>query len=844
MKHTILFLLLTAIAPFLSAQGVDGYQSLDAENPILFGGTYIVYQGDKIALNEKNFFVDGRLSAAETAKYPFAFNSVNNAMKHLTAGTEAEPMTIYLAPYVYWVDCPDDSVVRKPVSGEIPYGLKVKCSWLRLRGLTMKAENVVLASNRGQTQGAVGNFTMFHFEGDGLCVENLTMGNYCNIDLKYPLLPELNRVKRSSAIVQAQLAICDGDKIVARNVQFLSRLNSCPLVGGRRVLFDRCYFECTDDALCGTGVYLDCKLTLFSSKPFYRTQGAGAVFLNCDFDVLTKERQYLTKVGSPITIVDSRFTHHPGTLYVGWTQNPTDDLRSYQYNVLLNGRPLFINADKPWLTVDMTDKRILNAYRLLYNGKVIYNTYNLLRGEDEWDPMGVKEVVNAASKVSGVDYRNIPTMLRISPAHSEIESGVTITKLNAVVNRLGGFMQQNEPVAWAVTPEHKNLISINKVGNDSCEVNGRNENDATATVVVTAATSSGLESAAVITVMPRYLNAPKFTVLPKIVSQEKGRLRVDYALSLEGRADQSLITWYRCKDAGGNGAVAVAVSRLNHPERIYRLTPADVGYHIMVAVSPKHLRCHQGMAETYITHSPVSENSVMKGQEYYTDFQNFPTAYQPKVISGFWTVDGYKPLDTQAYNWEPDKMNSWLYGRGVDGAKGTGLLQAAKGARLLYTPVSGKYGDMSVTLNVDPCKTAGQGFGSATGQYLDIYIKFDTKMLTGYALRIIRTTKYDKAVDFVLMEYNNGVAKAISNPITSTCYRAGCTITLSVTGNQLAAHAETTAKPMELTSPEVKPIIDLHAEISPNTFGGTGVQHTGSVGASATMLRWMKVMWK
>ena len=46
---------------------------------------------------------------------------------------------------------------------------------------------------------------------------------------------------------------------------------------------------------------------------------------------------------------------------------------------------------------------------------------------------------------------------------------------------------------------------------------------------------------------------------------------------------------------------------------------------------------------------------------------------------------------------------------------------------------------MSLTLNVDPTKTAGQGFGSATGQYMDVCLKFDTRSLTGYGLRIIRT---------------------------------------------------------------------------------------------------------
>ena len=62
---------------------------------------------------------------------------------------------------------------------------------------------------------------------------------------------------------------------------------------------------------------------------------------------------------------------------------------------------------------------------------------------------------------------------------------------------------------------------------------------------------------------------------------------------------------------------------------------------------------------------------------------------------------------------------------------------------------------------------------------MDLYIKFDTRTLTGYALRIIRTTKYSNAVDFILMKYENGVAEAISQPVSSTCYRTNCTLTLT-----------------------------------------------------------------
>ena len=94
---------------------------------------------------------------------------------------------------------------------------------------------------------------MFDFWGDGLLVKDLTMGNFCNVDLEYPLKKELSRKKRMSAITQAHVAYCHGDKIVADNVHFISRLNMNPLNGAKRILFNKCHMESTDDALTGTG---------------------------------------------------------------------------------------------------------------------------------------------------------------------------------------------------------------------------------------------------------------------------------------------------------------------------------------------------------------------------------------------------------------------------------------------------------------------------------------------------------------------------------------------------------------------------------------------------------------
>ena len=149
---------------------------------------------------------------------------------------------------------------------------------------------------------------------------------------------------------------------------------------------------------------------------------------------------------------------------------------------------------------------------------------------------------------------------------------------------------------------------------------------------------------------------------------------------------------------------------------------------------------------------------------------------------------------------------------------------------------------MSLTLNVDPTKSAGQGFGSATGQYMDVCLKFDTRSLTGYGLRIIRTVKHAKAVDFLLVEYKNGIVTPLTAPVSATCYRTGCTIALVYDNGQLTARVETTTpKPADSTLPHV---VSLSAAVAPNSFGGIHIQHTGSCGESTTMFHRLNAVWE
>ncbi|MGD9931841.1 MAG: hypothetical protein AB7U05_17615 [Mangrovibacterium sp.] len=814
---------------------------------LVFEGSSITYQGEKIQLGPNAFFIDGQLSDEEAASYPFVFNSINEAAKHLTDGTEASPMVLYIAPWVYWIDDPDDPEVRVPQEGSsTPFGLEIDCQWLKFYGLSDNPYHVILAANRGQTIGAKGNFTSFNFKGDGLTAENITFGNYCNTDLDYPLNPNLNRKKRSSAIVQGQLAFSNGDKVLARNCNFISRLNTGPFWGSKRTLFERCHFESTDDALNGSAVYLNCTFDFYSSKPFGHTVGTGAVFLNSDIRVLTRGPQYLVKGSGPVTLVDTRFQ---GDLvdYLGWRDLPATEARYYQYQVSLNGDSVFMDRDNTFATIDMHGKEVLDAYRIMHNNSLIYNTWNLLRGDDDWDPVNVKELIRKAEAESGKNYSSLPTMLQVNPTKQKLETGKDSLLLTATAYRFGNFGLKGENMNWSLAPEYKDLVKLEGQEDGTCLVIPINHRDETKEVVIIASTDAGLESAATLTVAPSFIPAPAFLEKPVISKDKKGHLAVNYTLDMQ-YDDQSLISWYRCRDARGTHPIEIAVSRFNTPLKTYQLSAGDIGYYIMARVSPKHVRCHPGNPEKTIYTKAITEEDVNQNPRVLIpDLEKMSTAHQPEVLPGFWALDSYAPADTREWYWEADNsLDPWYYGPGVDGAaQDTGLVQATKGARLRYTPVGDQFGDMKISFTAVPAKTAGQGFSSARAQYMDIGIKMDIEKMTGYALRLIRTIKYGDAIDFILMKYENGSATPISDPVSASCYRPNCRITVETTGHKLKVHAENTKDYYTVhNESEVKRVVDLEADIEPNTFGGMGFQHTGTVGGGATLIKELKIEWK
>lgn len=832
---------------------LEGYTPMDSSDPVEFGGTYIKYQGETIQLSETAIYVDGSLSDELAAQYPYVYNDITKALSAdaLKNGTADKPMTVYVAPYVYWIDDPAATdTVQKTEGYSVPYGMVVNSEYLTIKGLTGNPDNVVLAGNRGQSHASNGNYTMFRFNCSGaLTVKNITIGNYCSVDLDYPLMSELNQAKRTETITQAQLADVSGDKMFADNCNFISRLNLDPINGASRSLYNNCHFESTDDALNANAVYVGCDFDFYGNRPLYSSYGTGSTFLGCTFNckilnVEAEPTQFFTKEGGTITAVDCVYNSNLSVpISIGWTKTPSTSLKCYQSNIIHNGQSITIGGEGAKETVDITGKSVLDAYKIVSGGKTYYNTYNLLKGSDDWDPLGVKDVIKAAGQDT------VATQLSITSDVTEIESGKETASIGGTVNYFYGTNDTTQKITYSVSDEDKAYVKLTDNGDGTCKVEGTNNDDAAKKVIINASTESGLEAAVGITVKPSKLDAPEYIKTPVITNDGQGSLKVDYSLDLGSREDMSAISWYRCTDAEGSNKVLVAVTRNDSPEYTYKLTAGDVGYYIMAKVESKNIRSDYGTPVNTVYDKAIGVKDV-RSKNLSTDFSNFPNIKQSEIKAGFWTVDYNRPADTESFgSWQgADTEEPWKYGTTGNGCVGAGLYEGTQGSRIMYTPVEGTYGDMSLELVVDPAKTAGQGFGSA-GQYMDVLLKFDTSTLTGYGLRIVRTKASSNAVTFVLVKYDNGTVTEISDEVIASCYATGCTISLKVEGNKLTAHVETPTEQLADQAAKGYPhVVDLTADIEVNSFGGVAIQHTGTVGSggwqNTTMLHNLNVTWE
>jgi hypothetical protein len=853
------------------ARAVDyvGYKALDPNQPVSFDGKTVKWNGKTFALDQNTIFLDSRLDRAQLAGNSYAFNTLKDAVAALKNGTADKPMLLLTAPGVYWVDNPDDPAIRGSGTGGAPVGMTIACNHLYFYGLNTSRENVVFAVNRGQTQGAAGNFTMFSIRGTGLKSENVTFGNYCNVDLKFPLDPTQSRARRADAIAQAQLFSYNGGDGVAINSGFVSRLNLLPFARTYR----NCHIESSGHA-GGNSVYIGCTLEFYGSN-----FSGGRTFFDCDIFLKpsaagfrgrsTHRFGFTDGTGAGGVCIDTRFHRSQEMIdnnvaaEISWDRAPqSTTTRGYQHNVTLDGKPYVIQeAVTPGATVVIPEgSDLLKAYKVVHEGKTWYNLPNV----SGVDPFGYAKEIKAAALAAGKDendYLRVPltAALRLTSGSSAtIRSGQTTTTLTSSVAPAANASSRVLG-KWQFTASDPSMVRITPGAVNTITVAGTNTTAAPVNVIIKAKNDLGLEACALLKVEPPFVEPPKFARAPAITAPAGGRVTLSYALDLGSdlRKDESSITWYRCTDEKGSNPLKVAVSRRNKAETAYMLSAGDVGHYLMATIRPKHSVSELGALQTAYGRAPVAKDDV-KIQDIDTDFQNLPADPQPKVLPGTWTLDGYVAPEagrnrTPGYAANP---NSWTYGPGQSGAINYhGLYQTARGARLFYTPAGGKYDDMTVRARFAPNKNSGQGFGSATQQFLDVYIKYDLTTNSGYGLRIQRlTTEEIDAIGyqgagavngcaFFLARFEKGVMTPLSKKVMSSAFLSECTVELTAKNGRLLANVTSTEESRGGDAYDYPKEVRFDVPIESNSFGGTGMLFTGTVGGNAVLVTGWQASW-
>lgn len=855
MKRMLTLLLSLTVLLLIGAAAAEpaytGYVPLDSDlaEAIAFDGTTVTWNGQTFTLDENTFFLDARLDAAQIEGNPYAFNDVSKALAALHSGTAEKPMVLLTAPGVYWVDDPDVDIIRDNDNGPTywgtPVGAHLTVDHLHFYGLSKTADNVVFAVNRGQQMGAQGNFTMFAIEGVGLRSENVTFGNYCNVDLDFPLDPTLSRKMRSEVITQAQLFFYTGGDGVAINTNFISRLNLTQFAK----YYDGCHLESGGHA--NGGYYVNCTLELYN-KNF-----SGAYFFNCDliFTPYDSNWQGYDEIdfgmvdgsGNGLFLIDSRFrrgdvmVENNVGVDINWDNIPRRaTTRAYQLNVTLDGEPIVIQErSTPGATIVLTDEDPLaKGFKVVHDGQTYYNIPNIT-GED---PFGVMKHIKAAAVADGKAedaYLTIPVRATASVDLDTIRSGSTSATLTYGTTT-------NADTNWVIATADEAMakyVQIVDHGDGTATINGTNDEENEVTLVIEARSGLGLEAAVQLTVEPSYVEAP-IAVDPVVTAPVDGVAALQYTmdLGLDTRVEQSVINWYRVKDAQGSEPLALTVSRLDVPEKTYTLSKGDVGYYLMATIQPKHNRSDLGDMVTIISEAPVKAEDVT-ANFIRTNFLNLPVADQHDLIPGTWSLDGYAPAECVKKPYVAAESGNWDVLNGLGGALGhTALANAKQGARIFYQPVGETFGSMKTTVIAVPFKEAGQGFGSANNQFLEVYVKFDRETMTGYGVRLERLNADEvaalgynnggagKAVAASLVEYRDGVATHLTKRVMTSAFIGECTITLEAKDGVLTANITSNVDGVRGSDvyDDYLREVTLTADYTENGLGGTGALNTGT----------------
>ena len=717
--------------------------------------------------------------------------------------TLPEGTTVYIAPGVYWTDQTyrqgfpfDDSgfVIAPPNTGLTLVGAK-----LSFIGLTADPEDVRICGNRGeggaQGLGAGGSWYTIAVPTE-FTARNVTFANYAQEDLVYPRDPSQNISKRIDSKNHAEVMSASGrniDRMFFENVRFVGYLNMMAGFSPNRAYFKNCFIQCTDDSIFGGGVnvYERCTFHFVDNHPTWSGARAGGInaVLGCKMygmPQMTHPMLSFAKGASAgngaaasaiYAVIDCDFS---GRIQDVIWENKIREYARYAVSNNTIGedhRPLVISPEAPQLSVEYSGDA-LKAFKV---GDT-YNVYNLLKGDDGWDPAG-------QNSAAWAPYANLPYRFLVGFSGQTLQSDQT-GEANRVVLTAApapvGSVDLSK-ISWEYDPALFNAVADPAAGTLTLSAKP-NMTGAIIDAPVDAVLPTGVKAGVTLSIRPVPVAAP---VLSKpALKVGKGVAALSYKLDKAAFRDVSKVDWYREKGPATTDGVHIGTSRndaeglfMDDPLKEYPLSKYDVGYYLRAVVTPKYEFSPEA-AQTYTvwTKRPITEKDV-KTDVLGTDFKNlFLAAADRATTTGRWFFD----IEGEPY--EP-----WSWGVGSNGSDGIwGLMNGYR----TRTPAwfvfgqEGQYGDMSFRVDYSPGKVEGQGFGGS-GCYLDVFVKYDPATRSGYGLRIERVPATTNGTLWTLYKYAGEDKTALTQGLLTAAFMPQSTLTVSVEGNTLRVVAST-----------------------------------------------------
>ncbi|MGC5166376.1 InlB B-repeat-containing protein [Luteimicrobium sp. DT211] len=783
---------------------------------------------------------DDELASPYVAATLQTLGTLSDDQRHLTlpAGT-----TVYVAPGVYWTDLTyrEGGVIDPP-----NVGLSILGDDVALLGLTDDATDAIVAGNRGEGGetglGANGSWYSLGVS-SGFRSENLTIANYAQQDLVYPRDPSQDVAKRIDSKNHAEvLTRADGtgtpDRLTFDNTRFVGYLNMMANLTPARAYFKDSFFQLTDDSIFsgGTNVYEHCTFHFFGNHPSYSGADDGGIAVLLDSTVvgmpqMTATDLYLAKQSNAIgpdadaifAVLDTQFTGRIQS--VEWENVVREDARHFVSNNTIgdDAKPLVISPSQPQTSVTLTGDA-LDAFKV---GDV-YNVYNLLKGDDGWDPTHQHDA-------AWEPYSNLPYRFLVGAAGKTLYSDRTDDTNRAVLTPAPAPVGSVDARATSWSYDRDLLDGTVDAATGAITLTAKpNRTGAVVKTIVTGTLPSGLSAGATLSVRPVTVPAPVVSSPAIAIGKNVATLR--YTLDQLGYKDTSVIDWYRESGPDTTDGVHIGTMRndaagffVDDPYTDYDLSTYDVGSYLRAVITPKYEFSGAGAPVTVRTTRAVTAADVTDAT-LHTDFRNlFLTDEDHLTTQGRWFFDRVSGTAVP-----------WGWGIGTNGTDKVWGLQnntGGTGTRLVLGQ-PGSYGDMSFTVDYSSSKVEGQGFGG-NGQFLDLYVKYDPATRTGYGLHVERTAAGgSNATTWTLARFDGETRTALTEPQRTAAFMPKSTVSVFVAGDTLGVTASTLSSRTPLQVEQgLANTVDLSwtddtGALAQSTAGGVGIRINNSGNSS------------